>query len=458
MNQLLDCMDIFTEGLCCAGYLWTSDKFCKRYLRISGKNEGLFIFFSFSCWILINTANLRMSIPSFFLMVLNHLFFIELVVLLFQEHKGKKFLAASVLIAIITLTENFCHSFLSCLMLVFLHTVKKIPEPFLSKRAINLIVFISACLAILTIYWMTEHFESVFYIRSERWYILFAVPLLVITMVIDAANWGAANGIMVRSGKNMGLYYDQLFSHAEILVLTGLSIFAAGFYLFGMNRIYWEQEKNSQYHAQIAVYQLLEEQYRQSERLRHDMKNHIIALSGLFQGNEWEKIGAYLKNMEGSLEMGGDITGNKAVDALLYQKWKWAEKEKIKWECDIQIPKICRINEFELCILLGNILDNALKACEKLLDKERRFICIQAKTVKKCFLLEVKNSMNTAEQHTRKLINQGNFPKYGIGLLNVTDVVQRYNGVMEIKAENGVFTLSILMPLTDAAHNINPTI
>ena len=101
-------------------------------------------------------------------------------------------------------------------------------------------------------------------------------------------------------------------------------MFAAGFYVFGMNRIYFEQEKSSQYHSQVAVYKMLTEQYRQSERLRHDMKNHVIALSALFQNKEWEKMGDYLKNMEGSgLEDGGDMTGNKAVDALLYQKRNW---------------------------------------------------------------------------------------------------------------------------------------
>ena len=95
----------------------------------------------------------------------------------------------------------------------------------------------------------------------------------------------------------MGLYYDQLFSFAEFLVLDLLSIAATGFYVFGMNRIYLEQEKSGQYHSQIAVYKMLAEQYRQSERLRHDMKNHIIALSALSRNQEWEKIDGYLRNM-----------------------------------------------------------------------------------------------------------------------------------------------------------------
>ena len=142
------------------------------------------------------------------------------------------------------------------------------------------------------------------------------------------------------------------------IVLALLSMAATGFYVFGMNRIYLEQEKSDKYHSQIAVYKMPAEQHSQSERLRHDMK-----------------IDDYLKNMESiALDTGGDMTGNKTVDALLYQKRKQAEEESIKWECDVQIPKERRINEFDLCVLFGNILDNALNTCGRMQRGECRFL------------------------------------------------------------------------------------
>ena len=252
----------------------------------------------------------------------------------------------------------------------------------------------------------------------------------------------------------MGVYYDQIFSHSEFLVLAFISMAAAGFYVFGMNQIYLEQEKSSQYHSQISVYKMLTEQYRQSERLRHDMKNHIIALTALSRNKEWEKIEDYLKNMEGViLDAGGDLTGNKAVDALLYQKRKQAEGEDIKWECDMQMPKGCCINEFDLCVLMGNILDNALEACGRMQKDENRFINIQARTVKKCFLIEVKNSMDRTEKFTEGFTNKDDSQEHGIGLLNVGDVVNRYNGAVHKEAGKGIFVISILMPFPDTAHD-----
>ena len=459
MKQLLGCTDILIVAPFVLGYLWAADKFCKKILGASKRRERLFLILSF-CGCLFSSILSRLySSLYIFSVLLKPIFFMGLVVLLFRSDREKRILAASMLMVAVRLVTDLCGSFLSCLALSFLHIVKKIPEPFLEDWENGLLSGVSYCFVILTVYWMSKHLESVFYGKRRKWYVILAVPLLVLIIVYDVAGWGASNGIMVRSGGNMGLYYDQIFSHAGFFVLALLSMAATGFYVFGMNRIYLEQEKSGQYHSQIAVYKMLTEQYRQSERLRHDMKNHIIALSALSRNNEWEKINDYLKNMEDiALNAGGDITGNKAVDVLLYQKRKRAEEENIKWECDVQMSKGCCINEFDLCVLFGNILDNALEACGRMQKGECRFINIQAKTVKKCLLLEVKNSMDRTEKFTDGFTNKEDSQEHGIGLLNVGDVVNKYNGVVNVEAEKGIFVISVLMPLSDVAHDIKTAV
>jgi len=450
MKQLLDYADILIAAPSYLGWLWAADKFCKKFLGASKKNELLFIFLSFCGSLFMDIVSRRYAVLYILSLVLNPInpiFFMALVLLLFRSDREKRILAASMLMMTVRLAGNFCASFLSCLLLFFRHTVKKIPDPLLTEWENGVINGIGYCFVIYVVCWMTKNLEPVFCGRRGRWYAILAIPLLVIIIVSDVAGWCASNGIMVRSGGSVGLYYDQLFSHAEFLVLDLLSMAAVGFYVFGMNRIYLEQEKSSRYHSQIAVYKMLAEQYRQSERLRHDMKNHIIALSALSRNKEWEKIDGYLKNMEDiALDAGGDMTGNTAVDALLYQKRRLAEEENIKWECDVQMPKGCCINEFDLCVLFGNILDNALEACGRMQRSECRFINIQAKTVKKCFLLEVKNSMDRMEKYAEGFTHKGDSQKHGIGLLNVGDVVNKYNGAVNAEAEGDIFVISILIP------------
>ena len=459
MKQLSDYVDILVVVPFCLGYLWAAGKFCMKFLGASKRRKRLFLIISFCSLLLRNILGRRYPDLYSFFAVSGSIFFVGLVMLFFRSDREKRILAASILIVIIKLVSEFCASLLDCLVLFFLHTVKKIPEPLFGDWGGGLVSGIGYCFAIFAIYLMSKRLEPVFCGKPRKWYVILAVPLLAIVTVYDVASLGASNGIMVRSGGDMGLYYDQIFSHSEFLVLAFLSMAAAGFYVFGMNRIYLEQEKSGRYHSQIAVYKMLAEQYRQSERLRHDMKNHIIALSALSRNKEWEKLDDYLKNMEGTaLDTAGDLTGNKAVDAILYQKQRQAEWENIKWECDVRMPKECCINEFDLCVLFGNILDNALEACGRMRGDECRFINIQAKTVKKCFLIEVKNSMDKAEKFTEGCTNKGDSQKHGIGLMNVSDVVDSYNGAVHKEFGKGIFVISILMPFPDTAHGIKTAV
>ncbi len=368
--------------------------------------------------------------------------------------------------ALLWLMWFFSDSLISCLLLVWKHMVEGLEVPVIGETReieIDLITRGSFCAAVMAVYGMRKRLEDVFRGKSAKWYAVLALPLLVVAVVTYAANWGAQYGILYRSGGDIGLYYDQIFSYIGWAVLSGLSLFAIGAYIFGMNRIYVEQKKAQQYQAQAAVYQMLEEQYSQAERLRHDLKNHVFALRGLWEEQAWEKLGDYLKKMEDSAQFGTneEATGNRAIDALLCQKRKLAEEKGIDWECNVRIPQQCYINEFDLCILFGNLLDNAVEACERLLKKGKGqerggqpFIRMQAGNVKSCLLMEVKNSMDAEEKRTGGSAKEKNPQGHGIGLLNVRDVVRRYNGVMNTQAQGGIFTISLLLPLGQTAYDI----
>lgn len=482
--------------LCWLGNIWAAGRFCRKYLEIPRGGERIWAALLLGGGVLLS-ALYAVFLPDILFALGQHALLIGLTLLLFRGEIDRKMLTASILTTITTLTDNFITSLAACLLLVWKHTWYHTPVPFIETWDEKLIVFSMLIVRMLAVYWLSGRpFFFLYQTRKEgesaaaqkefsgaavrsfgdrgygfrKGYAILAIPLVAITLVIDVANWGASHGVMVRSGGNMGLYYDQLFSYAEFVILTALSLFAVGFYLFGLDRIYLEQKKSSQYHARIAAYQMLEEQYSQLERLRHDMKNHVIALLGLLENREWEKMGEYLDDMRdgGGLGEAGEVTGNKVVDVLLYQKKQAAQNRKIKWECDVRIPRQCCINEFDLCILFGNILDNAVEACERVAcgetgDGAERFIEIQAGTVKKCFLLEARNSAGLADERrigvgsrsdrTKNSVlsakGKGACERQGIGLWNIRDMVERYGGVMSMEAQDGVFAISVLVPLTD---------
>ncbi len=471
-------------------------------LRVS---KAAFALFIAGGYMLADIVSRCFYVPQILLSLSWHLYVAGLVFLTFRGDTGKKVLTASMIITAVTLTGNFSGSFFSCLALFWRHRVNNIEVPFISEREGCMIGFFSLTVSLWAVNSMGKYKDTApafcpdggmdiqrsggkdagcfgsGYPGREKWYLMLSLPLLAITAVADVAAFGASKGISVRSGGNMGLYYDQIFSHLEFCVLTALSMFAAGFYVLGMNRIYLEQQKSSQYQAQVAAYKMLEEQYSRSERLRHDMKNHMRALSGLLEKREWEKMTAYLNKMNDSSGLldEDEVTGNRVVDVLLTQKRKLAESRNILWECDVRMPEKCCISEFDLCVLFGNILDNAVEACGRMQDIPphgqacegqrdaqagdgapvgRRFINIQAKSVKKCFLLEVKNSTDLKETEEAGAGEGKRRKGHGIGLMNVRDVVQSYHGAMNIKVGEGAFVITVLIPQNDAAYDRKQTV
>lgn len=492
---------LFATVLCRLGYLWAAGRFCRKYLEISEGKEKLWMALLLASGMLSGVLRENFTVlPDILFTLGQHVILIGSVMLLFQGGTERKFLTASILTAVTTLAGNFFTPLASCLLLVWKHTWYQIPVPFIETEEERLLACGMQLANMLAVCWLSgrrfsffavQEIPSLFRAREEntangfcssvlpgngsgikKGYAVLAMPLLAATLVVDVANWGASHGVMVRSGGNMGLYYDQIFSHTEFLILTALSMTAIGFYLFGLDRIYLEQRKSSQYHARIAAYQMLEEQYGQMERLRHDMKNHVIALTGLLEHREWEELSQYLARMwdSGGFTKAEEATGSRAVDALLYRKRQTAENGKIRWECDVRIPKPCPIHEFDLCVLFGNILDNAVEACGRLAGDgaadgtgSERFIEIRAGSVKQCFLLEVRNSAGPEEECRDGQIKQkdqggrniqpgqrGKEPeRHGIGLLNIKDMVTRYNGVMSTEFRDGVFSISVLVPLEE---------
>lgn len=445
----------------CFGFIWSIDVFCKKHFEYSKTRERIFVSVLFlGCFFIMKFQEFS-DVPYVVATLLFHVLFVVFLLFMFRGQMWKKILIAVLLIGVKELVGNFSESFFCCLVLIGKHAIWHNPGTMIGTWGEYGILCIKYTAIISVIVILSGRLQMVLSGKGKNWYMMLAIPLMLIILLLDIVNHGASNGILVRSEKSWDLYHNQLFSHTAICILTALSMCAAGFYIFGMNKIYMEQRKKEQFFSQVSFYKMLEKQYTQMERLRHDMKNHIIALQGLLKNKEYKKIEQYLNAMNdvGALGAYEDITGNRVVDALLYEKRKQAEIKHIMWECSVETPKTCPVDEIDLCILFGNILDNAIEECGKLEKNADRFITIQGKMQKKFFVLEVKNSTGKKQLHKRELspknILQGH---HGIGLLNIRDTVEKYNGVVQIQIENSMFIISILLPPKTSVYDRKQTV
>ena len=106
--------------------------------------------------------------------------------------------------------------------------------------------------------------------------------------------------------------------------------------------------------------------YKQTQAFRHDIKNHLSVLSALLNNNKLEESKAYLQKLKTVSTMLSFPcqTGNSVVDILLGEKLKMAKADGIAVEVSLLLPDTCGIDDFDLCVIFANALDNAISACQ----------------------------------------------------------------------------------------------
>lgn len=197
-----------------------------------------------------------------------------------------------------------------------------------------------------------------------------------------------------------------------------------------------------------AHYVEVENMYRQTRGWRHDYRNHIQVLISLTEMGDLEAIRKYLRELDVDLNTVDTVlkTGNKMTDVILNSKISLAKSRDITVTADAHVPVTLTISEIDLCIIMGNLLDNAIEACMQL-PKEERFIRIY---------MDMKNtqlymSVTNTTAHKKQQKNNGRFRStkgagHGYGLVRIDTIIERCQGYINRNSEDGAFTTEILLP------------
>ena len=180
--------------------------------------------------------------------------------------------------------------------------------------------------------------------------------------------------------------------------------------------------------------------------LRHDMKNHILALQVLVQRKEVEEANQYLDSMKNFMTNPEEYvkTGNDMVDSLLNYKIQKANEVLNVVETKISIPEQLRLHSFDLNVLLGNLLDNAIDAS---MQTENKKLKITIKLDKGILFLNICNSCQRIVYGRKNFLETTKEDKvnHGIGLKNVHRIVEKYHGDIEFIYENDSMETDVMM-------------
>lgn len=193
--------------------------------------------------------------------------------------------------------------------------------------------------------------------------------------------------------------------------------------------------------------ELLQTNQQELRSFRHDINNRLIALQAILDTENISEAQHYVNNMT---DMINNITefskcGNIAIDSMINYKLSLAQKNDIKIKYDIAVPLGLNIDNDDLLIIIGNLLDNAIEATSQL--EENRFIQILIEFSKGCLIIYTRNTYDSHLNITNGKLNttKSNKKLHGIGLKSIETAVQKYNGLLDISYNEKIFETSILL-------------
>jgi two-component system, LytTR family, sensor histidine kinase AgrC len=207
----------------------------------------------------------------------------------------------------------------------------------------------------------------------------------------------------------------------------------------------------------IAAYQgeLLKTHYAEVENMynkmrgwRHDYRNHIQTMKSYAAMGDLDAVSHYLEELDTDLDTVDTVikTGNRMTDAILNSKISLARSKHIPVTADARIPVALTTSELDLCVIIGNLFDNAIEASLALLEDKRMIrIYMDMKNTQ----LYISFTNLTATKKQRKV--NGRFPtskgsSHGLGLVRIDTIVEKYCGYISRNSEDNAFTTEILIP------------
>lgn len=252
---------------------------------------------------------------------------------------------------------------------------------------------------------------------------------------------------------------DNMRDHKSENILLMIAFGLAGmnivvFYL--MNDIIKRESKirehkifNMKVKNQTQMYHSISKNFDIQRKRTHEYKNQILCIDSLISDNNYKELKKYIKTIYKSLSKDMDFinTNNVIINAILNTKYQEAMRKGILFILKINDLSQIKITDEDIVVILSNLLNNAIEACEKC--EEKRNIKLKLVIENGMTIISVKNTyMGNIIYYkdtimTTKSLNR---EEHGIGINNIIETIKKYDGSYVIRSENQEFYFSILIP------------
>jgi hypothetical protein len=280
---------------------------------------------------------------------------------------------------------------------------------------------------------------------TENGLIIYIIGVLIARLALKVIATDGIVSVMPVTAVSV-LSVGYLFYFAAIGVIFWA--FAAPFFSLKLSYENFKYKNDAEISARIIknereYFEKISTGYENMRRYRHDIKYSMSVIKGLAQSDKSEAILEYIGEIE-EPEMPPRFCDNVAVNALIDDYQKRFSKIGAVFDVGASVDEDTKISSYELCTLLGNILENAYEALEKC---ERREISLKIRKAGKMLIIRSSNSYNGEIKKSGTRIVSVKSSGGGRGLRSVEMIAAKYGGNVSIAYNEKDFTVSILIPI-----------
>ena len=242
----------------------------------------------------------------------------------------------------------------------------------------------------------------------------------------------------------------QEWGSLSLVIAIGVVLWAHVATGYQHSLVYAEEQRQMKRQLTMQVEHLrqMNQKVEESAKLRHDFRHHLRTLMTLLEEGHREELGNYIRGItqinEGTRL--GRITDNIELDALVQYYSNLAQSKGIQFRSRIQLPQVLDFPIVELCGLLGNLLENAVEACQRQ-QSEKKMIFIAGRLQDNQLEFVLDNSFDGELKTKGGKYLSSKRSGFGIGIASVIETVERYGGVINLYADAKGFHGEVSLPI-----------
>lgn len=277
-------------------------------------------------------------------------------------------------------------------------------------------------------------------------------------------------GIVAFLGSSLitiGLAIDSFYMNGKIYMnmsLTMMSLFLVFLLIMGLvytmriGDLYDDFTKSNsrvelakkQISMQREYYDTVSGQMNEMGKLKHEFDHFVEVTKRFTEEGSLNKLKEYLSeyNEKAKVDPFVELSDHSVVNSMIRYYYLQAKENGIVFENKCVIDSRITISDSDLCIVLGNALDNAIYACKQLDPSKSRYVSIEAITMEDKWLIKVTNSYNgQLVIHDGRYISSKDGSAHGFGIRNIEQVIKTYGGIMQIEHSIKMFSLMAIVPI-----------